>query len=220
MSLPVWTERLVLRRFTIEDERDLLALVVHPSFSSVVPEMAPTEAGVRRYIERQLEYQAFEPERVFDLAIERKADHRVIGLLTLVRRERTGAAGWALGVDYRRQGYAVEAASALLDYAFGPLGLERVEAETAVQNEASWRLMERLGMGREACLRAGTIADGRPADSYRYAIRPREWRAARPACAPQAHVPARCRRFPNLGDDSSPTLGLQCPVEGNEEGPQ
>jgi len=46
MSLPVWTERLVLRRFTIEDERDLLALVVHPSFSSVVPEMAPTEAGL------------------------------------------------------------------------------------------------------------------------------------------------------------------------------
>jgi RimJ/RimL family protein N-acetyltransferase len=199
MSLPVWTERLALRRFTIEDERDLLALVEHPSFASAVPEMAPTKAGVRRYIERQLEYHAFEPERVFDLAIERKADQRVIGLLTLVRRERTGAAGWALGVDYRRQGYAVEAASALLDYAFGPLGLERVEAETAVQNEASWRLMERLGMGREVCLRAGTVADGQPADSYRYAIRSGEWRAAWPACTPTGPRPSPVPPIPQPG---------------------
>lgn len=199
MSLPVWTERLVLRRLTIEDERGLLALVSDPSFSQAVPEMAPTESGVRRHIERQLEYQAFEPERVFDLAIERRADHRVIGLLTLARRERTGAAGWALGADHRRQGYAVEAASALLDYAFGSLGLERVEAETAVQNEASWRLMERLGMGREACLRAGTVAGGQPADSYRYAIRPGEWRAGQLACAPQGPRPGPVPPIPQPG---------------------
>ncbi|HNS50184.1 MAG TPA: GNAT family protein [Anaerolineae bacterium] len=201
MSLPVETGRLILRRFSVEDERDLLALAADPSFSRAVPEMEPTESGVRRYLERQLEYRAFEPERVFDLAIERKSDRRVLGLLTLVRRDRVGAAGWALGARFRRQGYAAEAASALLDYAFRVLDLERVEAETAVQNEASRRLMERLGMRLEACLRGGTVADGQPTDSYLYAIRPGEWRAAQPACAPP---PGRGKGEPCPPGDPTP----------------
>lgn len=195
-DLPIETGRLVLRRFALEDARNLLALVSHPSFSRAVPEMQPTQAGVRHYIERQLAYQAFEPERVFDLAIERREDRRVIGLLTLVRKGEGGAIGWALGADFRRQGYAAEAAAALLDYAFVSLGLERVEAETATGNEASWRLMERLGMRREACLAGGTAEDGQPADSYLYVVRPEEWRMAR-LCLGPAAVPKEEEECPS-----------------------
>jgi RimJ/RimL family protein N-acetyltransferase len=179
MSLPIETERLVLRRFTLEDACDLRALVADASFSRAVPEMEPTGLGILRYIERQLAYQAFEPERVFDLAIERRADHLVIGLLTLVRRDQAGAIGWALGVDFRQRGYAAEAAAAMLDYGFASLGLCRVEAETSVHNEPSWRLMEHLGMRREGRLREATVEDGKPLDSYLYAVRSEEWRAAR-----------------------------------------
>jgi len=179
MSLPIETERLILRRFTLEDARDLLTLVADASFSRAVPEIEPTAPGIRRYIERQLAYQAFEEERVFDLAIERRADRQVIGLLTLVRRDQAGAIGWALGADFRRRGYAAEAAAALLDYGFASLCLGRIEAETSVHNEPSWRLMERLGMRREGRLREATVADGQPLDSYLYTILPEEWRAAR-----------------------------------------
>ncbi len=201
MGLPIETERLVLRRFTLEDARDLLTLVADASFSRAVPEMEPTAPGICRYIERQLAYQAFEPERVFDLAIDHRTDHLVIGLLTLVRREQAGAIGWALGANFRRRGYAVEAAAALLDYGFAALGLGRIEAETSVHNEPSWRLMERLGMRREGRLREAAVEDGQPLDSYLYTILPEEWRAAR-LCHAAPVTPKEEEECPS--DDSMP----------------
>jgi RimJ/RimL family protein N-acetyltransferase len=176
MSLPIYTQRLVLRRFTLDDTQDLLEFVLHPSIARAVPEMEPTESGVHRYIERQLSYQPFEQDKVFDLAIARKTDAKVVGLLTLICKEqRVGAIGWALGVEFRGQGYAAEAAGALLGYAFSSLSLHRIEAETACRNQPSWRLMERLGMRREALLREATTENGQRLDSYVYAILADEW---------------------------------------------
>jgi RimJ/RimL family protein N-acetyltransferase len=179
VSLPLHTQRLILRRFTLGDVQDLLEFVSHPSVARVVPELEPTESGVRRYIERQLACAPFERDKVFDLAIARKVDGKVAGLLTLIRKEgRLGAIGWALGVEFRGQGYAAEAARALLDYAFSSLGLDRIEAETACHNQPSWKLMERLGMRRVALLQEGTCEEGKRLDSYVYAILADEWAGA------------------------------------------
>ena len=54
--------------------------------------------------------------------------------------------GYALHSGQRRRGYATEAASALIDYAFREIKVQRVIAITDRQNNASIRLMERLGM--------------------------------------------------------------------------
>ena len=56
---------------------------------------------------------------------------------------------WAIAPAHRRRGYAVEAARALLDYAFGTLHLARVVATTDYDNEASIGVMRKLGMGIE-----------------------------------------------------------------------
>lgn len=193
VSLPIITQRLVLRCFTHDDASDLLELVSHPSFARAVPEMEPTESGVHRYIERQLSYQPFERDRVFDLAVACKLDGKVIGLLTLVRKEQVGAIGWALGVEFRGHGYAAEAAGALLDYAFASLGLHRVEAETGCHNEPSWRLMERLGMRREAHLRETTVGDGQWLDSYVYALLAGEWAGTHGEVGTGGRIPAPLR---------------------------
>lgn len=60
--------------------------------------------------------------------------------------------GWSLAEGWWRQGLASEAARAVLAHAFGPLRLEAVFAQTSLANEASWRLMEKLGMQRAAHL--------------------------------------------------------------------
>lgn len=57
--------------------------------------------------------------------------------------------GWALDPAYGGRGHATEAVHALIDLCFGPLGLRRVHADCFLDNEPSWRLMERLGMRRE-----------------------------------------------------------------------
>jgi RimJ/RimL family protein N-acetyltransferase len=56
--------------------------------------------------------------------------------------------GWRLREDAWGKGYAKEAATASLDFAFERLGAERVVSLTVIGNEPSWGLMERLGMTR------------------------------------------------------------------------
>jgi ribosomal-protein-alanine N-acetyltransferase len=53
---------------------------------------------------------------------------------------------WAMSPAHQRQGYATEAATALIDYAFAELQLERIVATTTYENAASIRVMQKLGM--------------------------------------------------------------------------
>lgn len=177
--LAITSPRLVVRRFSPADLYDILDFVSHPSVARAAPEIEATEAGVKQYIDLQNSYQPFEQDKCFDLAIERRADGKVIGLLTLVRREHEqGALGYALGIEHRGQGYVTEAARALIAYGFGPLALHRIYAETESGNPASWQVMERLGMRREACLREAVLEDGQWQDHLIYGLLAAEWRAA------------------------------------------
>jgi RimJ/RimL family protein N-acetyltransferase len=180
MTLPLVTERLALRRYTYDDIPDVLAFASQPSVAKVTPEhIQATEEGVKKYIDLQNSYQPFEKDKVFELAVERKEDGRVIGLLGLICRDPgQGEIGWALGVEYRGQGYATEAARALMDYGFNSLGLHRIHADTNSDNLASWRIMERLGMRREALLRGSVYEEGKWLDRYIYGMLADEWRDA------------------------------------------
>jgi RimJ/RimL family protein N-acetyltransferase len=178
MSLPIVTKRLILRRYTYGDIPDVLELASCPSFAGLISENTQvTEEVVREYIDRQISYQPFEKDKVFELAVERKEDGRVIGLLGMIRRDHLQAeVGWGLGVEYRGQGYATEAASALIDYGFGSLGLHRIYADTSSDNMASWRVMERLGMRREGLLRGSVYKEGKWLDTIIYGMLEDEWR--------------------------------------------
>ena len=178
MTLPIVTERLFLRRFTREDQADLLVLAAHPEVAAVLGGRLPaTEEGVREYIDLQSSFRPFEQNQVFELAVERREDGRVIGLVGLIRRDhRQGEIGWALAAGYRGQGYATEAASALMDYGFTALGLHRIHADTNGDNSASIGVMERLGMRREAQLREAVCAGGTWLDRVIYGILADEWR--------------------------------------------
>jgi RimJ/RimL family protein N-acetyltransferase len=156
---------------------DVLRFASHPSVAKMISrDTQVTEEAVRRYIDLQNSYQPFEKDKVFELAIERKEDGKVIGLLGLIRQDhRQGEMGWALGVEYRGQGYATEAARALMDYGFNSLGLHRIHADTSTDNVASWRMMERLGMRREGLLRGAVYEEGRWVDRYVYGMLAEEW---------------------------------------------
>ena len=180
MTLPIKSECLLLRRFADEDVADVIHFLSHPSVARATPEIEATEAGVRKYIEMQNTYSPFERDKCFDLAIERTADGKVIGLLTLITREhQQGELGYALGVDFRGRGYATEAAGALVDYAFSELRLHRIQATTSSANPDSYRVMERLGMRREGKMREATFGDGAWHDVLVYGILAQEWQALR-----------------------------------------
>jgi RimJ/RimL family protein N-acetyltransferase/quercetin dioxygenase-like cupin family protein len=179
MTLPITTERLILRRFTREDVPDFLALLAEPSVAGAAPEIEATEAGVAAYIDLQNSYDPFTEGKCSDLAIERKSDARVVGVMTLVRRAHNKAVmGWALGVEHRGQGFATEAARALMAHGFTALGLHRIQATTNSDNASSWKVMERLGMKLEARLREAEFHDGQWVDDLTYGILAQEWQTA------------------------------------------
>ena len=88
--------------------------------------------------------------------------------------------GWVLDPAHHGHGYATEAVAELVRICFEDLGLRRVTAECFEANDASWRLMERLGMRREAhSVRSGLHRSGEWLDGLAYALLADEWRAAR-----------------------------------------
>lgn len=84
--------------------------------------------------------------------------------------------GWVFDPAHQGHGYATEAVRELLRLCFTDLGLRRVTALCFAGNEPSWRLMERVGMRREAHNVRDTLhRSGRWLDGYGYALLAEEW---------------------------------------------
>ena len=127
----------------------------------------------------------WQKERGFTFwVVERKSDNALLGFCGIKLADQPGTpiegmyeVGWRLREDAWGQGYAREAATASLDHAFEVLGADRVVAITFTENQASWGLMERLGMTRRPeldhddprfpDLNPGIIYDIRPGELWR-----------------------------------------------------
>ena len=83
--------------------------------------------------------------------------------------------GYTLARDHQGQGFASEAVSRLLDYAFDVLGLHRVIAIADCRNKPSWVLLERVVLRREGHFLEGVWFKGEWSDEYLYAVLKDEW---------------------------------------------
>lgn len=132
------------------------------------------------------------PERLATTVIVELHDGTVIGDFML-RREDAWAQvdvadraagtqaelGWVLDPAHTGHGYATEAVRALIDFSFTDLGVRRVVANCFLDNDTSWRLMERVGMRREAHLvRESLHRSGAWLDTVAYALLADEWAPA------------------------------------------
>jgi len=175
---PIETQRLLLREFTSDDEEDVHRYASDPEvvrYADWGPnELATTRANLARRLTEQQEW----PRDNVELAVELCAQRRVIGIMRLTLDERiarTADFGYTLSRRYWDNGYATEGARALLNVAFARLGLHRVWATCDVRNHASYRVMEKLGMRREAMFQRDVLQKGEWRDSYLYAILAEEW---------------------------------------------
>ena len=182
LEAPIPTERLRLRAFRPEDAGAVFDTRSRPEVVRYLYGDVQTREQVEITIAERLSQTSLEHDGdVLAVAAERQADGRVIGDLTLVLRSaHHGQAeiGFVFHPDAQGQGYAREAASALLDIAFGPLGAHRVYGRTDGRNDASAGLMRRLGMRQEAHFRQNEIFKGDWGDELHFAILEDEWRAA------------------------------------------
>ncbi len=137
------TERLILRSYEPRDERDVCEYMlqrVNAEFECY-PDFTAEKS------KQEIDFRCSTDEFI---AVELKAEGKVIGNVYLGKREwNARELGYVLNERYLRRGYGAEACRAVLDDAFAR-GLHRVYAECAPANTASWKLMEKLGMRREA----------------------------------------------------------------------
>ena len=112
------------------------------------------------------------------LAIDRAVDETFIGWCGVTRwnpEYRSASMGYCLDEDAWGHGYATEAGRSLLRWAFDTLDLNRVQAEVDTRNQASARVLEKLGFRREGTLREDCIVDGVVSDSWVYGLIRRQW---------------------------------------------
>lgn len=173
------TARLRLRPFT---EADTDAIYVLMSNASVLRywDAPPWRERTRadRFITR-CQQMAQEGNGV-RLAIERADDGVFIGWCLLVEWNpefRSAKLGYCFAEQAWGQGFATEAADALLQWAFDTLDLNRVQSEADTRNRASERVLEKLGFLREGTLREDCIVNGEVSDSSVYGLLRREWQA-------------------------------------------
>ena len=153
------TERLRLRPFAFDDEAAVFALASDPAIARFVRfEAHRTPADTRVFLELAAEH--YRRGDLFAMAIILREDERLIGSCGFVSQapERKAAEiGYWLGKPHWGKGYAVEAARALVRYGFEQMGLERVEAKCSLENYASQRVIEKLGMKYERTDRSERI---------------------------------------------------------------
>jgi RimJ/RimL family protein N-acetyltransferase len=149
------TTRLTLREIDTADAPFILTLVNDPAWLRFIGDKnVRTQSDARRYIEAGPA--AMYAQRGFGLWLaERREDGVPIGMCGLIKRDALPDIdlGFAFLPAFRGNGYAFEAAQAAIDFAWRRLGLARVVAITAPDNDDSVRLLERLGFRFERMLR-------------------------------------------------------------------
>lgn len=181
---PVRTDRLTIRRATADDLEATWAI---RRLDTVAQWVGSAPHTLEEYATAYLE-----PLRMADTLIV-ELDGEVIGDLMIdiqdgwsqkevADRARGSQAelGWTMHPDHGGHGYATEAVAELMRICFEELGLRRVFALCFSDNEASWRLMERLRMRRESHNVGDSLHRERGwLDGYSYALLADEWRAQR-----------------------------------------
>lgn len=177
--MTIETERLVLPEFREADWRDMLAYWSDPRYQRFYPEVSDPEQAVHGLVGRFVAAQAEQPRRAWQLAITLPGDARLIGNCGIRindAAQREANIGYELSPEEWGHGYATEAAGAILRFGFDELGLHRVWAECVADNTGSERVLEKLGMRREAHFREHQWHRGRWWDTLIYALLDHEWR--------------------------------------------
>lgn len=176
---PVETARLRLRPLTVADVDAALAYRGRPDVCRFLPFEPMTRSVLLGRLRTDLARTELTDEgQSLTLGVELAGSGRLIGDVVLFVRSREhagGELGYVFHPDVAGHGYAAEAASALLDLAFGPLGLHRVIARLDARNTASARLAARLGMRQEAHFVCNEVFKGEWADELVFAVLADEW---------------------------------------------
>ena len=149
------TERLFLRQFQITDVHDCMKnWASDPEVYRYISRKPMAEEEIVEWLSPAEE--VYSDLKIYYWAIVEKESNEVIGAIyvdDLSEKNKWCELDWMIGKSYWNQGMTSEAGRAVLNYLLKEIGFHRVQAKCCVENRASERIMQKLGMKREGILR-------------------------------------------------------------------
>ncbi len=168
------TERLLLRPFSLSDIDAVLEYASDPEWATYY--LRPYDRGQAEYVVAHAVQTCWDKGATFAVVY----DGRVVGLVSLRvdpgDEDKKAELGYDIAREMWGQGLATEAAAAVCDWAFREYGLAKVYTLADARNGRSLRVMEKLGMRREAVYRSDEVERGERVDGVSYAVLRSEWR--------------------------------------------
>jgi len=176
-AYPILTKRLLLRPLRADDadalyvyrsREDVCRFLLHPP---------QTREQVAMRVENSRS-ELTDEGQVLSLAVVERETGTLVGDVVLIwhsREHRSGEIGYVLDPEYAGNGYATEAGAALLRLGFDELGLHRIVGRLDARNRASARVLEKLGLRREAHFVENEFIKGEWTDELIYAALASEW---------------------------------------------
>jgi len=177
-DLLIQSNRLILRPITAEDAEAVFGYrsnAVVNQFQGWIPE---TIADVHDFIRNKVSLVIDQPDTWFQLAIIKKDNGELIGDIGIHFLESDSLQveiGFTLDCNQHGKGFATEALTEILKFLFLKLNKHRIITSIDPRNEKSIKVVERLGMRKEAHFRKSLLINNEWVDDLVYAILKEEW---------------------------------------------
>lgn len=166
------TERLLLRKITLEDAWDMHYYGSNENVSKYVTwETHKSLSDTREFIEFVLT--KYENKKIAPWGIEYKENGKLIGTIDFVSwqlKHNIAEIGYVLSQDYWGKGITTEAAKEVIKFGFENMDLVRIQARCDIENIGSARVMEKVGMTFEGVIRKGIFVKSKHRDIKMYSI--------------------------------------------------
>jgi ribosomal-protein-alanine N-acetyltransferase len=161
MAIILQTERLNLREITEPDAPFILELLTDPSFLQNIGDRGVSDLDSALNYIRTSPGDSYARNGYGLWLVELKDSHVPVGTCGLIRRDTLPAAdiGYAFLPRYWGRGYAVEACAAVRDHALRTLAMPQLLAIVSPDNQASIKVLERIGLSFREMVRLGADAE-------------------------------------------------------------
>ncbi|MFC7687187.1 GNAT family N-acetyltransferase [Ureibacillus sp. GCM10028918] len=165
------SDRLLIRKFNIDDVKEVHEYTSNPFVMKYIPEGVLSMVETHSFIIENM------GEVAEKFAVILKEENRLIGHIAFFKYfgNHTYEIGWVFNSNYYNRGFATEAAHTILNYGFSELKLHRIIATCQPENIPSYRIMKKIGMRREGLFKKCIPHNDEWWDEYFYAILGEEW---------------------------------------------
>lgn len=168
----IYTDRLILRPFKIEDAKSVTKICNNIKLyenTLNLPHPYTMDDGIE-WIKFLIEFK--DEERLITLAITDKVSSELLGCISaeISKIHKHAEVGYWLGEEYWNKGIMTEALRALIDYLFNEIKLKRIFGQCIVSNKASGKVMEKAGMKYEGQFPNHLYKNGKFLDINNYGI--------------------------------------------------